>query len=246
MAGAILQYGSYSFNPGEAAVVIDRASILDDRGLMVAVEEIWKVSGLLSSRNASGAARSVLSAIRALEDAFSREKKDLVLYLDGSVTPHVLRSSATMGGVRIRKPLSFPEFRGPELVTYRTFTVELGATISFALSGAGSAIVEFEETLSIEGGGPVYGHLEPLTGKPVKQTLKKQSVCRATQAGRIVGFDSHPSLPPPIFPSALVRDPITAYSSPSHVNGAAIRWPVSYEYAFESATKLNGKPNSRP
>lgn len=195
--------------------------------------------------NPSGDIAAMRTAILRREQAFSVEGRDLVLYVGGLQSAHVLRSSASLGGVRIAARMSYPEGKGAEHVTYRTYVVEFSALVPTG-SGAGGGVLSFEETLTFEGGGTVYGHIETLTGKPVKQTLRKQSLYKAVQEGRIVGANGYPNIPPPIFPNALVKSPMIAKSSARPVEGHRLEYPFSYRYEFESVTTLDGVPNQRP
>lgn len=195
--------------------------------------------------NPSGDVATMRAAIQRLEAAFSVDGGDLTLYIQGVPSAHSLRSAASIGGVKISQPISFPEGKGAEHVTYRTYTVEFSALLSTG-RGASGGVLQFDETLSMEGGGPVFGHIETLIGKPVKQQFRRNAVFKATQEGRITGSFGYPSIPPPIFPSALVRAPIIGKSAAKQVQGSRIEYPFSYRYEFEAATSLVGEPNQRP
>ena len=236
----ILSYGNYRHCNGEVAIVIDRQNMLNAAGIALSQEVRWSLQGMLV--NQSGIAGNLAAQIVRLEQAYSVPGLDLVLYQPDGVTvsSHYLYSGSTLGGVRITKPVSYPEGSGPQGVTYRTYSIELAGMFALA---AETGLVEFHEEIQSSGGGPARGLLEPLTGYPVEQLRKQNTIARATQQGRAVGFASYPAIPGPIWPQALIGTPNVTMGSPQRLGNNFINWPISWVYQYESAQPLNGRPN---
>lgn len=237
-----LRFGRYIFPIGTAGFTIDREAQKTKAGITWGFREVWNINGLIYNRG--GKVADMDEKVAALELAFATGGYDAALTTDGTTkTRHVLRDAACIGGVQIAKPLSYPSGVGPEYVTMRTFNVAIEGTY---LVGSAPEYDDFQEAVSFVGGGPLFGLLEPLRGKPIKQQWKEQTIYRATQRGRAVGLLSYPEPPPPLWPEARPRPqerPFT-YEPPERLGDGNIRWPVSWEYQFESPTALTGLPHT--
>ena len=237
----ILQWGNYNFGLNSAEVMIDRSDQLDEAQNAWAYEERWKVRVFLDNPTAS--AVTMAANLARLEQAFSSNGKDLKLLLaNGTPSHHVLLNSQTIGGTRITKRPSYPEGKGYQYGTFRTVDFEVAALVPVSNR---SSLTSFIETLSTEGGGPRYGHLEPLTGSPIKQLLKRNTIWRAVQQGSAVGRDGWPQPPAPLWPDALV-DPQgfgIQKQSPSRIGDSWVNYQVSWTYLFEAASRRIGNPN---
>lgn len=236
----ILGYGNYRHANGEVAIVIDKANVLNAAGIALSQEVRWNLQGMLV--NQSGNPTTLAGMIRNLENAYSVPNQDLVLFQpDGStVSSHFLYAGSTLGGVRITKPVSYPQGTGPQGVTYRTYSIEIAALLPL---GAETGLSEFHEEIQSSGGGPARGLLEPLMGLPVEQLRKQNTIYRATQQGRAVGFGAYPTIPGPMWPQALITSPNITMGSPQRVGNSYINWPISWIYQYESANQLSGAPN---
>jgi hypothetical protein len=239
----ILAYGDYRHPLGQPAITIWRRTLLSAANTPLAVSERWEIAGLLQAATV----QEMSEKIDALEAAYSEDGRDLVLYLPDGTTAssHYLASSQTLGGVRVVRPPSYPEGRGAQYATVRTFLVTLEAEVP--VTSPETALVSFRETLELTGGGPRYGHLEPLVGWPIKQLLRRHTVFRALQRGEAVGWLAYPAAPPPLWPAALVEAGTSQAGSPRRRGlGAALAYtdfPISWSYKFESAGPLIGGPN---
>jgi hypothetical protein len=235
-----LRYGSYIHALGEAAVAITKETLRSQAGSAYAVKETWNVQGLLIEP--SGSPSGMKTKIAALEAAYAADFRDVAILLpDGTTSAHSISSAATIGGVRVTQRPSFPDGRGAQHVTIRTFTIALEAIIPTSTE---NLVVEFQEAITLSGGGPRYGHIECLRDAPVKQELKRMTVYRATQTGRAVGLYRYPGVPGPIWPGALVENGSVVQGSPTRQGSTYIDWPVQWAYQFESAGPLGAtRPN---
>lgn len=238
-----LAYGDYRHPLGQPAIVISRRTLFSAANTPLAVVERWEINGLLQA----GSAAEMSEQIDALEAAYSSGGHDLLLYLpDGSTaSSHRLLNAQTLGGVRVVRPPSYPQGRGAEYATIRTFSVALEAELP--LLPLDTALVSYRETLEFRGGGPRFGHLEPLIGLPIKQVLRRHTIFRATQRGEAVGWVAYPTPPSPLWPAALVESGTLHAASPRRRgSGEALAYtdfPITWSYQFESALPLYGTPN---
>lgn len=240
-----LKYGSFTHPLGEAAVFISREPVETEASTRYAIRERWDIQGLIC--NPTGTATAMSTLIAALETAYATDGNDLTLYLPDGITSsqHAIDSSTTIGGTRIVQPLSYPEGEGPEYITMRHFTVAVEALKP--VSGP-TNLLSFSESVTYIGGGPRYGHLEPLAGPPVKQLLKNMTIYKATQRGNAVGLYAYPIVPSSMWPAYQLQLPDISYGSPRRIgyNGATnhTEFPVEWTYEFESAQSLSGSPHT--
>ena len=235
-----VQYGDYTHPAGEPAVTIDRETLWTDAGTAWAERERWSISGCIYNQAGTAAAMDVL--VTELEAAYSSSGGDLKLLLPDGTTAsqHALLNANTIGGVRVVKRPSYPQGSGPEGITIRHFTVALEAEVAVS---ADSALLSWHESIRYSGGGPRFGHLEPLVGKPIKQKLKANTIYKAIQQGRAVGLSAYPAVPSPIWPAHQIDQRDIEQSAPrrrGYGSGADCwtEWPVSWCYRFESANPL--------
>lgn len=238
-----LKYGSYTHAQGECGISIQQANVRNDGNQVIATRETWQISGMLIGTSAA----NIDSQVAALIAAYADDGKDLILLLpNGSQSTHKLLNRNTLGGTHVVQPPSFPEGRGAEGATYRTFALTVEAELP--VSGSQFALISFEESLSMSGGGPAYGHLEPLVGAPIKQLLKQQTTYRVTQQGSAVGYRLYPTPPGPIWPGALVRAPDIQRRGPRrHGSGGNTdysHFTTTWVYQFEAAGALVGVPHA--
>ena len=239
-----LKYGTFTHPLGEAAVTITRRPVETDARTRYAVLERWDIQGMISNPSGSPAAMTVL--LSALESAYSVDGRDIALFLPDNSTPsqHGISSSTTIGGTYIVAPVAYPQGGGVEYVTVRHFTVSIEALRPTATP---TGLLSFSESITQTGGGPRFGHLEPLAGPPVKQLLKQRTIYRATQSGQALGLYSYPHVPAAIWPAHLLELPDISFGSPRRTGyGGAVNFtefPVQWDYKFESAQPLLGAPH---
>ena len=233
-----LKYGPYTHAQNEPALQIAKQAVFSPRGYRQAVRETWRIVGVLHAASQT----SLTAAIAGLRAAYSVNGLDLGLYLDDGVTltDHVLVSSATLGGTRVRS-LEFPSGAGAEYSTFRSYSIAVEADFP----DTSNNLLDFSETLSFEGtGGPRIVFLDTLEGLPQEQISRQRTTYRARQEGRAVGLASYPPVPPPIWPAAEMQPHRRlVLRSPRRVAANLTEFVAEWSYVFESNVPLAGGPN---
>jgi hypothetical protein len=236
----IVEFGTGNTRPVyENGCRFDITPMLDGKGEQYA--QTLKISIDIRLKQTEPA--SLDTQIADLETFWSGTQSSFRLLYDDGTTPtaHAWAASDTIGGFRVTKPPSYLKYENGEHVSYRTSAVELEAVLK--LTDNPFQIIEFTESIDYEGGGPVYGHLQPNEGFAVKQRLRTNDLWRATQSGRVVYLGDYGSIPAPIWPSAVVGRPKLRGESPRRIGNSYMAFPTSYTYSFESSTPLSGRPN---
>jgi hypothetical protein len=239
-----LKYGTYQHAAGEASVVISKQGIFSEAGLPRGIRERWDIQGRLQA--ASQAA--LTAAINALSAAYAVQGLNVGFYFDdGSPTSHQITSANTNGGVRVVVPPSFPEGKGAEYSTFRTYSLAIEAE----WLDPAATLIGWNERLQFSGGGPQFAFLQPINGSPLKQLLRQQTPYRATQSGEATGCYSYPTPALPLWPDAEhIHQRALHYDLPKRMGppGSATytQYKVTWSYHFESATPLVGLPTSWP
>jgi hypothetical protein len=232
-----LRYGNHTHPLGEAAIAITKEMIENEAGEPYAVRERWTISGMVIGTSPT----SIKTQLTALDTAYSANGKNLSLLMpDKTESTHRMISSACQGGVRVIQRPSFPNGGGAEHVTKREYMIVLEGIV---LLSSSQVILSFEEVLSFSGGGPRYGHLEPLEGPPIKQRLKQSTPYVVTQEGQAVGLYGYPAIPPSIWPGDKTEAPRIRRYSPRKKGGNYYEYKVSWAYEFKAAYPLTGSPH---
>jgi hypothetical protein len=144
----------------------------------------------------------------------------------------------------------FPDGKGAQAVTYRIVTFAIGATFPLAdsaLEPTCGGLEMFREDLSFSGGGTQYGHVETLIGLPQKQKKRVYSTFEAVQRGSLVKLYSAATkfdIPDPIWPQHLVStQPIYTIGHPERIGNSFLKYPLSWEWRYESALPMTGRAN---
>lgn len=242
-----LLYRNQMLDDGEVAVTIGRSMQRNQAGAAYAIAERWDIDGFIIAETAT----AVWNKVRARESMFSRDGGDLILRMnDGTTAAHIIRSRDTVGGVRIVEPLSFPNGRGAEWSTYRSWRAVLEAEIP--LPAGEQDILEWSETIEVQGtGGPRTVLIELRNGPPQRQLVSERTVVTATQSGRAVGYRRHPTIPLPLWPGAEDQDQrrISVTSPQAKGTGADrvdTHHAISWTYSFKEASYLYGSPTWQP
>lgn len=234
----LLRYGSYTHDQNECALLIEKRAHFSPRGERELVRETWHITGIKHAASQS----ALTAALADLRLAYSVNGRDAGLYLDDGVTPtdHLLISNVTLGGVRVLS-LDFPQGDGAEYSTFRTYRITLEADFP----DTSGNLLEYDEALHFEGtGGPRRVFLEVLEGLPQEQIGTTCTTYRATQQGRAVGYGTYPVPPPPLWPAAeLPERRRIVLRTPERHAGSFARFPVEWNYSFESIAPLAGYPN---
>jgi len=243
-----LAYGNYICDTGAVHIATDVTTELSPTGRPIAQAYTFTLRGTLTAANQSAMA----TAIVALEDAFRVRNQNLILYQDdASESAVLLKSAGSLTGVRILKGPYYPTTEGPENATHRTWEVQVFAKYPWGVrpDGTGSPdfaanmAIQFEETVSISGGGPQFIHKPNVYGPWQKQLTYPFMPYVATQTGTAVGYRDYPKIPPPLFSLALKEAPRITRKGPQQEGLLLVNYTVTWEYQFESVTPLVGLPH---
>jgi len=247
-----LQIGTYTHQDQECRVGISRTARLSAAGDLVETSERWTVDGLLVAENEGDSAaqltQNLTTKMTALEAAYRQRNVDLTLTLNGIVHNRI-RNADTIGGIRVVNPPSYEDGSNAQGVTYRTYSVVVEADIK-PPSGPGASdsfIVEWQETLSMYGGGPLFQFTNPLAGMPVKTTIQQNTPYFAEQSGMCIMRGRY-YVPVPIFGrAALMQRPRIDRTSPQYRGGDKyVDYRTTWSYLFGSPSPLAGEPRRQP
>lgn len=238
-----LKIGNYTHPIGEPALQISKQPVLSEGRVPIATTETWQITGLIVG---SGQA-DIDAKIAALNNAYAQRGFDATLLLSDGVTPsqHVLKSSNTIGGVRVVGGPSFPDGKGAEYATKRTFSVTLEAEVP--LANLDTAYMSFRETVSFSGGGRRIAWTETKLGSPRPQLTRRNTIYRATQSGQAVGYRAYPVFPGFLLPQQYAVDaPLVTYGGATYRgNGVFTDYVFSWEVRYESDRPLSATPHLR-
>lgn len=235
-----LAYGSYTHASGEVQLQISRQSTYGENGIRRGSLVRWTIDGRLHAADIA----SLTTAIAALETAYSVDGYNLALYNDdASLTAHTLISSTSLSGVKIVS-LDYPSGDGSQYTTYRDYRITAEAEYSVSSSN----ILNWNETLSFSGGGPLVVWLPALTGPPQRQIARQQTTYKCQQSGTATGLASYPAAAPPLFGPDVEHVSQRQFSLGTPrltARGLGTEFPVSWSYSFESSSPLFGLPSTR-
>lgn len=238
-----LKWGSYSHAENEVEIAsIRRQSAFNEAHVRTGILETWTIRGMLQASTQA----LLTTAINDLEAAYEDDGRDLNFYTDAGSTlsAHSISSSATKGGTRVVS-LAYPDGKGGEYSTYRTYEIVIEA--EFPLNDDLN-MVQFEESLTFAGGGPKFVVLQPLNGAPIRQRVADATPFTASQDGRAVGYLRYPVIPRPFWPNDEHRERRrTTERSPQLEGFGGQRYYANYEvtwhYEFEAGFPLYAHPH---
>jgi hypothetical protein len=183
--------------------------------------------------------------VAELTQAYSLEGQNFIIKkADGTPTHVNYVSAACFGGVRVTEPPSFPDGRGVELVTKRTYTVTLQAIELVAASQLHVILQSFHETLDFSGGGKRRALLETLIGLPQAQMLRQHTIFTVRQSGSAVGLFQYPTVPFPLWPTERTEEmPKYHQGHPERIGDNYRNFPINWSWEFASAYTLIGQPH---
>jgi hypothetical protein len=232
----IATYGSYSHDDNEVVPVsLSKQVTYDENGVRIGYRHAITIRGVKQAASQG----ALTTALQALENAYSFNGYNWILRDNsGSPTVHTLMTSGSRTGVKVMG-FRYLNDTGAEYTTYRTYEVDLEA--EYVTSSP--AFVTYEETLTFEGGGTQWVYLPTLYGPPQRQIARQQTPYRCVQAGSAVGFSNWPVLPVPLFPSLEHEDMRRlSKTTPQFLPDGNQRFPITWEYHFESAIPFFGNP----
>jgi len=236
----ILKYGPYAHEAGEVGVQIARNFSYDEKLAKSLLTETWTLDAKLFGAGVT----DMKTKIEALVAAYSTNGFNLILFQSDGITPtaHQLISAASRDGTRVLMPVDFPEFNGPEHVTYRTYRIVVVA--EFEIAGRAELLM-FHESVTQSGGLRRRIFQESLTGEPIPQTVNEKTVFKATQSGTAVGNTAFPAIPDPLFPDAQDDEVAITREGPKEVSTGVFReYQISWEYTFTDTTQMVPIPNN--
>lgn len=158
------------------------------------------------------------------------------LYFDAG---RAVLSSQTLGGIVPTGPVWLND-PGGNGISFISFSCSFAWTV---LRADAADLVDFSETVSVQGGEPLLVLRNTLNVGPVVQPTVPLQGWRATQTGRAVGLRARPNPPAPIWPALLYDKTFTAVSA-RRVGVRGYRdFGVQWTYQFVSAAPLVAAPN---
>ncbi len=233
-----LKYGDHTHELADAAVVISRQNTHSENNKRTGYIETWTIDGFLQASSQP----EIGTTIDTLKTAYDEDNKTAVLlFEDDTETVHKLDTTESLSGVRVRL-FDFPEGRGAELSTFRSYRIVLDAEFF-----EDAEILQFMETLTFSGGGPKFLHKQTLTGLPQKQIVAQNIPFRATQSGFSVGHLGPPPVNAPLFPDDLKNDesqyPTKTGPEKVYANTQkATHFRTAWNYVFERVSAMSGDP----
>jgi hypothetical protein len=240
-----LRYGNYVHDANECVIGISRHTQETPGGQPYEIAETWSIEGVILP-SSGGGMTSILAKKRLMESAYSAWFKDIVFYSDAGLEAHAMRNAMSARGVKVLVPPSFPADSGASLVTGLRYMIQVQA--EFPVLNAAGLIKSFSETITTRPGGSAYQLATTVNRPAVRFRSTAFMPWRASQSGQAVGYLQKPFIPPPLWPAALIGEPLGVFSnqSPQFHGGRFQDYAVSWQYEFGSPTPLIGEPNRQP
>lgn len=231
-----LRYGSAWFTQNDPAVTIDAQAVYNSRGIVELIRYTWNARGVIHGANQA----AVIAGMASLEAVLKfNDGQDLALYLDDQTTIfQQLPTGAALGGTRVTVPPKYPVGEGAEGSTFRTYEFAVQADYP----NVNNNILEWQDSVRTEQGGPKYVFLDTLLGPAQPQIAQQQMPNRASQSGRATGMFTWPEAAPPVFPGAVLFPLVVTRHSPRRVGNSFRDYVTEWQYEFESTSPLNGLP----
>lgn len=235
-------YGLYGFPVNGALLGTNTETIRNEGGVPYKLRQTISVSGSLL---VNGQADAALQE-SAMRTALAIPYQNLTFLQDsGALTPVALTNLGSLSGVLCTR-LRFPTTDRGEYATLRHFEAEFEAEYAYPNLAPFAQLLEFTETLSFEGGLPIYRHRLAVEGDNQKQLVYPQDTFRAVQSGTAKGRITYPLVPGPIWPFALKEAPKITRTSP-RLDGLIFEgFGSSWQYEYEDIGPLIGMPNLWP
>ena len=234
-----IKYGSYTHAANEGLITFSAEAKMNEAMQSLGVKWTCNIQGKLYADSQS----ALTTAIAALETAYSQKNVSLTLLHDDSTTARQVLFQNTVGGIRLMRPVSFPNGgTDAEYTTWRSYDIGLEWEYDTALS---SALLSFDEVIKFSGGGPVYMYLKPTEGTPIRVKLMQNDSYRATQQGSAVGLYAYPTPPEPLWVSEQQMAGEITPHTPKRRGDNFVKYreyQIDWSYTFESAAPLIGEP----
>lgn len=238
-----IRYGSYTHPAGEVVLSVSRVAISGMSKNPWAERVQINMTGQLLGTSVS----DLNTKIDNLISGYAYDNLDFKVLLNGSTSLRLsVLSSATLGGIRVIRPPSFPSNRDAAYVTFMPFSIGLEAEI--AVTDPETLLESFVETLAFSGGGPIDVHLVTAVGLPQKQRPRQHLPYEVIQSGSAMGLYTYPTVPLPLWPADLVKAPAINQTGGRLVGSGSSRrymhFGITWRYEFKSALPMLGNPNN--
>jgi hypothetical protein len=242
MGYAVLTYGTYSHAAGEVKLdSIERRHEFDERGGVDKRIETWTFSGLLVGTSQS----DLTTKMSEMQTAYAKHNVDVVFKPDGSTTgAHSMTAAAALQGPRCSS-FSWGSQTESEYSVHRSFSVTVEGVFEFEANT--NDVTNFNESVTIQGGGARRQLVEFISGYPQEFQLCEYTIVTATQTGSATGRDTYPDIPDPLWPANedLTKRSITKNSPSRNENDSEKYFTVSWSYGFDFIEwPENGEPHS--
>jgi hypothetical protein len=235
-----LLYGPYPHNLNECGIAFSKQPEFSPSGIEIGVRHTWDITGqLILPENAE----SIVPFAQALENAYTYHGQDAYLLDDNDGIVRSLRSADAIGGVRIVRKPSFPEFNGGQWANCLSYGITLEAV--FPSSDLGAGLLDFQETVSIQGNGQGrWIYLEVLNGPPVRQQITQATTVKVTQSGSAVGYLGAPFEPAPLFPQAVHWEQSSVQrGSPKRTGSGSNAWDTGFTVSWNYVMEITYDPS---
>ncbi len=233
----MLKYGNYTFTANAAGVTHEIRALWNQGGQNYANEETIRVEAFIYGADQY----AITLAVSALETALAIQNRPLVLLHDnGTQSATFLTPQGSITGVR-SKVIGYPRYHGPEYVNQRFVTCEFSA--EYPLPGTGALLLDFHESLTQSGGGPVFKMRPNLNTFASRWLVYPQYPATLIQEGFAVGYQGYPPPPPPVFPNALMEPGQIKRDSPKLRGQGYDSYRVDWRYVMQDVVQGAAVPN---
>jgi hypothetical protein len=235
-----LGFGNFLWVANATEVTTHRDLVYNHGGQVIAQRVAWNFGGYVYGDGQA----AVSLQMELVEAALIQPFKDLVLFTDtGSPSATLLLNRGSTTGVRITSGPNWDHTKGAAYALEQHFTAT--AEAEYPLPQALRMLMDFQESISFSGGGPVRIARRAINGPPQIQTTFRQTEYLATQSGVMVGYLSQPNpltIAPPKFPAFLVETPTITPHAPRRMGLKYQDYRVEYSYKFVSTSPLIAVP----
>lgn len=241
-----LSYGGYRFPINGASTTVRVRTVFADSGRPLRYVASLDVLAYLDG---VGQADLTLKE-NALNAALAIPYQDIALFQDvGTPTGTKLVNSASMSGVRVVDGPNYTnEAKDGEYTVMRT--VRFTAEASYLIANAKTAVVSWQESITILGANdPDTVWRTFVNAPPILQQVNGGTTSRLIQTGSAVGYLAGPAVPGPIWPWPIEKSRsrrITRTSPRREGPNSFIEYGASWSYEYESNGPLVAFPNLPP
>ena len=239
-----LKIGSALRGFREANVGVSYRPKFDGLKRMVAVEEVWNITGRVIQNDSAATVTTMTAKINKLKQDFSQYRPDLVLLEDDGVTP-------TSQRLYRRDCVDGPTIMDFELPNDSQNVFSTGISYSAKaegtrpIGGLSNAIIEFEESLVCLQGGEIRGLVGGAINPAEWQIFQSFQPYIYVQSGTAVGMFGYPLIPDGIWPPAFQLEPVRPRYGGARKQGPIPQeYVISWEYKFGSTRPLIGVPHT--